>query len=116
MAKQSPLQILKDKFGSKKELATKLAGLLEPAEDESKEELEARLALVSNAKLLHLHALAEKVEAHGGRAGLVAKIAEAENKSKDQDYIKALTTKRSLGWLVDRAQSLTRRAKQAKSA
>lgn len=113
MAKQTPLQTVKEKFGSKKELASKLAGVLEPAEGESKEELEARLNLVSNAKLLHLHALSEQVEAHGGREGLVTKIAAAESKAKDQDYIQALTTKRSLGWLVDRANTLARRKKSA---
>ena len=112
-SKQSPLQIVKEKFNSKKELAAKLADVLEPAEGESKEELQARLNLVSNAKLLHLHALAAEVEAHGGREGLVSKIAAAEGKSKDQDYIKALTTKRSLGWLVDRAAKHARRAKSA---
>lgn len=105
MAKQSPLQIVKDKFGSKKDLATKLAETLEPAEGETKEQLVERLSLVSNAKLLHLHALSEKVAAHGGRDGLVAKLAAAEGKSNDKDYLAKLTSKRSLGWLVDRVES-----------
>ena len=111
MAKKSPLQIVKDEFGSKKELAAKLSEVLEPAEGESKDELRERLTLVSNSKLLHLHGLATKVEAHGGREGLVGKIAAAENKAKDEDYVKALTSKRSLGWLVDRAEMHARRAK-----
>ena len=55
MAKQSPLQIVKQEHGSKQELAKKLSGALEPAEDETEEELYERLKLVSNAKLLHLH-------------------------------------------------------------
>lgn len=105
MAKQSPLQIVKDKFGSKKELATKLAGTLEPAEGESKDELVERLSLVSNAKLLHLHALSEKVTAHGGREGLVSKLAAAEGKSNDKDYVAMLTSKRSLAWLIDRIEN-----------
>ena len=116
MAKQSPLQIVKDKFGSKQDLAKQLAGILEPQEDESKEELAERLSLVSNAKLLHLHALSEKVSAHGGRSGLVEKVAAAEGKAKDEDYIKALTSKRSLGWLVDRVEAQARRARKSKSA
>lgn len=111
MPKQTPLQIVKDKHGSKKELAKKLSEVLEPAEDESKEELLQRLELVSNAKLLHLLALSETVESYGGREGLVSKIAAAENKSKDEDYIKALTSKRSLGWLVDRMKTHERKAK-----
>ena len=116
MSKQSPLQIVKEKFTSKQELAKALADVLEPEEGESKEELTERLGLVSNAKLLHLHGLAEKVAAHGGRSGLVEKIAAAEGKSKDEDFIKALTAKRSLGWLVDRAESRQRRANKTKSA
>lgn len=117
MAKKSPLQIVNEKFGSKQDLAKRLAEVLEPVEDESKEELAERLELVSNAKLLHLFELSEKVANHGGRAGLVETIAAAEGKSKDQDFIKGLTDKRTLGWLVDRAESHARQAaKKAKSA
>lgn len=111
--KKSPLQVVNERFGSKQELANRLAETLEPAPGESKDELAARLKLASNAKLLHLDALAQKVAAHGGREGLVAKIAAAEKKSGDQDYVKALTEKRTLGWLVDRVESQTKRAKKA---
>jgi hypothetical protein len=117
MAHKSPLQIVNEKFGSKEELAKKLAEVLEPAPDESKEELAERLGLTSNSKLLHLHALSEKVSAHGGREELVKKIAAAEKKSNDKDYIKALTERRTLGWLVDRVESHERRAaKKAKKS
>lgn len=111
MPKQSPLQIVNEKFGSKKDLAKRLAEVLEPGPDESKEELATRLSFASNAKLLHLQALADKVAAAGGRDGLVQKIAAAERKSNDKDYIAALTKNRSLGWLVDRLGMLTRRQK-----
>lgn len=110
---KSPLKSVTERFGSKKELAARLAGILEPAPGESQDELGTRLAMASNAKLLHLDELAQKVAAHGGRAGLVAKIAAAEKKSSDQDYIKALTDKRTLGWLLDRVQMHERRAKRA---
>jgi hypothetical protein len=116
MSKQSPLQIVNSKFGSKKDLAKKLAELLEPGPDESKEELATRLSFVSNAKLLHLQLLADKIATHGGRDGLVQKIAAAEQKSKDKDYIAALTKSRSLGWLVDRLEVLTRRASAKKAS
>jgi hypothetical protein len=108
--KKSPLQVVNERFGSKKDLAKHLAEILEPAPGESKDELTARLAMASNAKLLHLDALAQKVAAHGGREGLVAKIATAEKKSGDQDYLKALTEKRTLGWLVDRTEMHAKRA------
>lgn len=110
---KTPLKAVIERFGSKKELAKHLSEQLEPAPGESKEELAARLAMTSNAKLLHLDALAQKVAAHGGREGLVTKIAAAEKKSGDKDYLKALTEKRTLGWLVDRLEMHTRRTKKA---
>jgi hypothetical protein len=113
MSKQSPLQIVNEKFGSKKDLAKRLAEVLEPGPDESKEELATRLSFASNSKLLHLQQLADKVAAHGGRAGLVQKIAAAERKSNDKDYVAALTKNRNLGWLVDRLEALSRRAPKA---
>ncbi|WP_146158649.1 hypothetical protein [Enhygromyxa salina] len=116
MAKQTPLQILNEKYGSKKELAKQLSDVLEPLEDESKDELAERLTLVSNAKLLHLKALSDKVAAHGGREGLVQKVAAAENKTADKDYVQALTSKRTLGWLLDRVESQERRARKAAKA
>ena len=93
----------------KKILAKQLAETLEPSPGESKDELIARLAMASNAKLLHLEALAKKLAAHGGRAGLVTALAAAENKAGDQDYIKALTDKRTLGWLIDRVEMHAKR-------
>jgi hypothetical protein len=114
MPKQSPLQKVNTNFGSKKDLAIKLAAVLEPNEGESKEDLAARLQHVANAKLLHLQTLAGKVEKHGGREGLVGQIATLEGKAKDADYRKRLEG-RTLGWLVDRVEMLERRAK-AKAA
>ncbi len=103
MAKQSPLQQVKANFGSKKDLATKLASVLEPDEGESKEDFAARLLHVSNAKLIHLQALADKVAKYGGKADIIDAIATAEGKSKDTDYRKSLES-RTLGWLVDRKE------------
>jgi hypothetical protein len=105
MAKKTPLQIVNEKYGSKKDLAARLSAVLEPADGESKEDLAERLTLVSNAKLLHLSALADKVAGYGGRDGLVSKLAAAEGKSNDKDYVAMLTGKRSLGWLVDRLEN-----------
>lgn len=104
----TPLQIVKEKFGSKKELAAKLADRLEAEEGESTDEHVARLSLVSNAKLLHLNELADKVETHGGREGLSKKVAEIMGKTKDKDYVESLAG-RSLGWLVDQVESAGRR-------
>lgn len=111
--KQSPLQIVNERFGSKKELAKRLSEVLELGPDESKDELAARLSIASNSKLLHLNALAEKVAAHGGREGLVEKIAAIEKKAGDKDYLAALTEKRTLGWLVDRVETYAKHARRA---
>lgn len=110
MSKLSPLQKVNTHFGSKKDLATKLAAVLEPSEGESKEDLALRLQHVANAKLIHLQALAEKVQKHGGREGLIGEIATHEGKAKDADYRKSLEA-RTLGWLMDRVEMLDRRAK-----
>ncbi len=111
--KKTPLQIVNERFGSKKDLAKQLAETLEPVPGESKDELVERLAMASNAKLLHLDALAQKVAAHGGREGLVNKVAAAEHKAGDKDYLEVLTKKRTLGWLVDRVEMHEKRAKKA---
>jgi hypothetical protein len=107
--KKSPLQILKASHGSKAQLVEALAGALEPAAGESAEELKARLLRVSNAKLLHLQGVAERVKALGGRAGLVKAIAELKGQPKDHEYADALG-RRSLAELVDLHGSLSRRA------
>lgn len=109
MSKPSPLQIIKDKYGSKKDVANRLAEVLEPLEGESKDEHVERLSRVANAKLLHLLSLADKVTAHGGREGLTTKIAELSGLAKDKDFVASLA-KRSLGWLVDRAESLAKKS------
>lgn len=114
--KQSPLQVVNDRFGSKKELAKRLSELLEPGPGESKDDLAARLSIASNSKLLHLNTLAEKVAAHGGREGLVQKVAETEKKTGDKDYLTALTEKRTLGWLLDRVEAYAKHERRAKRA
>lgn len=112
MAKKSPLQIVKETHGSKEELVKKVASLVEPEEGESAEEHLARLKYVSNAKLLHLVALAEQAQALGGRDGMVAKILELKGQTKDREYEDKLK-KLSMGRLVDLTRSLTQAAKQA---
>jgi hypothetical protein len=52
----TPLQTVKEKFGSKEQLVSQLVSKLEAQEGESKDEFKARLLTVSNRKLLRLHA------------------------------------------------------------
>lgn len=109
-AKQSPLQIVKDKFGSKDKLIESLSGVLELADGETREELAARLKHVANAKLLHLSEVAEQVKALGGRDAIVTKIAELKGQAKDADFVAKLKTY-SNGRLTDLHRSLSRKAK-----
>lgn len=107
--KTTPLNQVKERFGSKQDLVGKLADLLEPAAGESADELRARLSRVSNAKLLHLHQVGERVKALGGKDALVKKIAEIKGQPKDFPFIDALGEK-SLGCLLDMHDALARRA------
>lgn len=107
--KKTPLQIVKEKFGSKDDLVAKVAGLFEPGDDEDKDEFTARLKHVANRKLLHLVEVGERLKELGGRAKLAAKVAELAGQAKDKDYIASLETF-SPGRLIDMYDSLTRRA------
>lgn len=112
MAKQTPLQIVKDRYGSKDKLIEAVTAVVEPHEGESADDHKKRLKHVSNAKLLHLLAMAEKAKALGGRDGMVGKILELKGQPKDDEYRTRLQ-RMSLARLVDLTQSLQRAAKQA---
>ncbi len=113
--KKTPLQRVKDLYGSKDELVKKLSDLLEPADGESKEDLAARLKHVANNKLLHLHDISEKVKGLGGKDALVQKVAELRKQAKDEDYVTKLK-EWSSGRLLDTYESLSRAAKKATGA
>jgi hypothetical protein len=76
--------------GGKEALAKSLAAALAIGE-ESASDVESRLKTASNAQLLRLAAVAERVKQKWGtRAKLIAAIGEAAKKSKDQDYLTKL--------------------------
>lgn len=112
MAKPTPLKIVKDKHGSKAELVDKVVELVEPMEGESSDEHKRRLRNTSNAKLLHLLDLGEKVKEAGGRDGLVKAILESKKQTKDHEYADSLE-RLPLGKLYDLAQTAKRRAKKS---
>ena len=107
--KQSPLQTVKEKFGSKEKLIESLTGVLQLEDGETKEELAKRLKHVANAKLLHLASVANEVKTLGGRDAIVAKISELKGQAKDSDFITKLKTY-SNGHLTDLHKSLNRKA------
>src|SRR5688572_28165657 len=115
----TPHQRVKE-HGSKTDLIEKIVGLVEAGPDESADAHKRRLRNTSNAKLLHLLDLGEKVKALGGRDAMVKKALELKGQSKDHEYSDKLKTL-SLGKLVDMIGSLERArkkvaAKQAKAA
>ncbi len=116
MAKKSPLQEMKERFGSKEEVVKLLVDRLHKHEDESKEEFTKRLLRVSNKKLLKLYETTEAVyEKFGTKMDLVDKILKLErpNASKVDEPFKESLLRKSHGYLLDRYRGLVRRAKRA---
>lgn len=112
MTKKTPLQIVKDQYGSKDKLVDAVVALVERDEGETEDEHRKRLKYVSNAKLLHLVSLAERAKALGGRAAMVTKVLELKGQPKDREYSDRLD-RLELGRLVDLAEGLIRTAKKA---
>jgi len=111
MAKPTPLNQVKDKFGGKTELVEKIVALVEPKGDESSDAHKRRLKNVSNKKLLHLLALGEKVKSLGGRDAIVKRILELRGQSKDHEYGDKLK-RLPLGKVVDVLGGLERGTKE----
>lgn len=110
MAK-SPLQIVKDKYGSKDKLIEAAAKVLEPAPGEESDEFKNRLKFVSNAKLLHLVDVAERVSKLGGKSALAQSVADLRKQGKDKDFVRKLGES-SMSTLVDMHRSLSRASKR----
>lgn len=97
--RKAPLSQMKDAFGDKEKLVDAITGLIELG-TETKEQAKARLLAVSNAKLLHLHAVAKEVkDKFGSRDKLADAVATKLGRTKDKDYrskLGALTAARLL--------------------
>ena len=78
--KKNPGQVVKEKFGTKHDLAKLLYTKLErPFDDESQEDFERRIRTTSAKKLLRLHENLEIVEKEfGNKSGLVDAIMKAK--------------------------------------
>lgn len=74
MTKKTPVQLVREQFGTKAELAAKLAPVLTRPEGETEEEFMSRLGKASNKQLLRLWNAEERVKALGGRDKLVDEI------------------------------------------
>ncbi len=106
-APRHPKAALAAQFGSKEALAKQLAPSLARGDQDS-DVLAKELTTASNAQLLRLHeATTELKDKYGSREKLIAKICEAQNKSKDKDYLAKLDSY-SLPHLLDLAASAER--------
>jgi len=95
---------------SKADLAKSLAPAL-VAGDEDSGALTERLSKASNMQLLRLQKVVETVkEKYGSREKLIEAIGNAQNKSKDKDYLTKLASF-SLPRLLDLAASASRAAR-----
>lgn len=110
----SPLDTVKKQFGSKEDLVSRLAPMLDRSAEESEAQFKERLLRVSNRKLLTLwereQLVREKFKSREGLADVVAKL--HGNGKADADYRrKALTL--STGRLLSAHRTLARRAPKA---
>jgi hypothetical protein len=112
--KKSPLQQVKDRFGTKEALVKEVRALVDKGDLFVKKFNEAKgLERVSNLKLLRLHRMATEVqEKFGTREKLVTAILEFEGRLKDQDYRKRFEDY-TLGRLWDTWRAADRRVRAA---
>ena len=94
MTKKSPLQIVNDEHGSKKELAEKVLALLDRPEDgEEASDFDRSIQTMSNRKLLRLwnsHALLK--EKFGSKEDLIKSVVAARFPGGNDDYAAKLST------------------------
>lgn len=124
--KPTPLQIVKDKFGSRAELANKLSGMVDKVHgDTSNAQVKSRLMGLSNPKLLRLYAVEQAVrERFGSKDNLVDAIVEARKsaghtadetfRTKISGYSKARLLDMTRQKLGSRAEKLTDEEKAAR--
>ena len=104
MAKLTPMQAVKQRFGSKEKLVSQLVSSLQPYEGESKDEFKSRLLTVSNRKLLRLADRAEALQAEGGFKKLTETVTQLEGGNQDR---LAKNQFQTIGALLDRKRSLS---------
>ncbi len=87
----SPLQKVKERFGSKEKLAQAVADLFAQVKEE-KEDLKERLMTAANTQLLRLHEVATQVkERFGSKEKLVEHLLALQNRVKDSGYREKLS-------------------------
>lgn len=85
--KKSPLQQVRDEFGSKEALAEKLIPVLDRREEESDEDFSNRIKTASNKQLLRLWRVEERVKSDfGTRDSLLDKIVDLKFGNANAGY------------------------------
>jgi len=114
--KDSPLTKVKAQFKSKEALVKAVQALATDALWLDRLNEDKGLERVSNAKLLHMHALLTDVKAQfGTREKLIDAIVEAQGRPKDKDYRASLKSK-STPSLLEAQRSVTKAARQKSAA
>ena len=114
--KSTPQAAVRERFESKEALVDAIlaADMLRPSDDESGEELKARLIKAPNSKLLRLHGQQTKVQTDfGGRDALVDALCKLKFEGRK---VEEAWRDRVAGWsngkLLDLHGSLSKRAKR----
>lgn len=106
--KKTPLQKVKETFGSREKLIEQVIELISEGKDHAKE-LQYNLTKSTNKKLLRLHKIGTRVkEEFGSREKLVEKILELKDRSKDKPFKESLL-KKSLPMLMDKYNILNKK-------
>lgn len=110
---KSPLAKVKERFGDKAALIKAIEALATDDLWLERVNADKGLACVSNAKLLHLHDVLSRVKSEfGTRDKLIDAVTEAEKRSADADYKKALAAYPTPR-LMDQLQVAKRRSSAA---
>lgn len=112
--KETPLQAVKRRFGSKDQLVDSIVEAARGASEEIADAKE-RLKTQSNKKLLRIAEVTETVKQdYGSRDKLVEALSSALGRAKDSDYVNKLRTF-SNARLLDMKRAADRRAKRQAS-
>lgn len=115
--KKTPLEEVKERFGSKENLVKELKGIFDKGKLFQNRLNEDKGLRVSNAKLLKLHKVATEVkDRFGARDKLLADLVKVLGREKDEDF-KSRFENWGLPRLWDYYQTVTKRqAKPSKNA
>lgn len=114
MTKETPLQAVKRRFGSKEQLVDSLAEAVRGASEDAAEAKE-RLKTLSNKKLLRLAEISQTVkDQYGSKDKLVDALSQSIGRAKDNDYVNKLRTL-STARLMDMKRAADRRLRRQAS-